>query len=142
MSEAQKDLLRQAQLRYIAEDPRWAAHRAKLAQAQRVPEQKARLSAAQLSYMAKDPRWPDHRARMQAAALEVTKLTVLPEEIDQAVELRSKGRNFEYIGEVLCGSDKLIRRELKARGISTGKVKADRRAKPSGQGHWRSFDPA
>lgn len=141
MSDAQKDRLRQAQLRYIAQDPRWEQHREKLARAQQDPDQKARLSAAQLSYMASDPRWPDHRARMQAAALEVTKLTLLPEEIDKVVELRGKGRNFEYIGEELCVSDRLIRRELKELGIPTGKIKSDRRAKPSSQGCWRCFDP-
>jgi hypothetical protein len=34
MSEAQRIKLREAQLRYIANDPRWPAHREKLAQAQ------------------------------------------------------------------------------------------------------------
>jgi hypothetical protein len=34
MSEAQRTKLREAQLRYIANDPRWPAHREKLAQAQ------------------------------------------------------------------------------------------------------------
>jgi hypothetical protein len=141
MSAAQKDLLRKAQLRYIAEDPRWAAHKEKLADAQRRPDQRERLSQAMISYMASDPRWPDHRTRMQAAALEVTKLTLLAEEIETVIELRRKGRNFEYIAEELCVSDRLIRRELKELGIPTGRIKADRRAKPSAQGPWRCFDP-
>jgi hypothetical protein len=34
MSEAQRIKLREAQLRYIAQDPRWAAHKKKLADAQ------------------------------------------------------------------------------------------------------------
>jgi hypothetical protein len=139
MSEAQKEKLRRAQLNYIQLDPRWGAHRAKLAAAQQDPDQRTRLSAAQLSYMASDPRWPAHRERMQEAALEATKLTLLPEEIVSAIELRRKGRNFEYIGEELRVSDKVIRREFRAQGISTARIKPDRRARP-GKGHWRCFD--
>jgi hypothetical protein len=52
--------------------------------------------------MANDPRWPDHESRFRQAALEVTRRTLLPEEIDQILELRRKGRTFEYLGEELC----------------------------------------
>ena len=140
-SEAQKEKLRQAQLRYINEDPRWAAHREKLSQAQRDPDQKVLHSSAQLAYMTHDARWPDHKARLAAAALEATRLTLSQEEIDKVIELRTKGRNFEYIGEELCVSEKIIRRELRARDIPTGRLPPRPKAK-RGKGRWRSFDPA
>lgn len=140
-SDAQKEKLRAAQLRYIAEDPRWAAHRKKLSEAQQKPDQRERLSTAQLAYMAHDQRWPTHRERMMQAALEATRLTLMPEEIQQVVELRAKGRNFEYIGEELCVSEKVIRRELRARDIPTGRLPPRPKAK-RGKGHWRSFDDA
>lgn len=139
ISDAQKAKLRAAQLRYIASDPRWASHREKLAKAKQEPQTRERLSKAQLAYMATDPRWPDHRARCQEAALEVTRITLLPQEIDAVMKMRSKGRNFEYIAEELCVSDKIIRRELKALGISTSRVPPRPKAK-CGKGHWRSFD--
>jgi hypothetical protein len=140
-SEAQKELLRRAQLHYIGSDPRWAAHRAKLSEAQKKPEQRQRLSTAQLTYMAQDPRWPAHEVRFRQAAKEVTRLTLSQEEIDQIAALRAKGRNFEYIAEVLCVSDKVIRRELRARDIRTGRLPPKRKAK-RGKGYWRSFDDA
>lgn len=76
---------------------------------------------------------------MQMAALEVTKLTLLSEEIDKAVELRRKGRNFEYVAETLCVSEKILRRELRALDIPTGRLPPRAKAK-RGKGHWRSFD--
>jgi hypothetical protein len=138
-SEAQKVLLRQKQLAYIAGDPRWAAHRAKLSAAQQKPDQRERLSTAQLAYMGRDPRWPAHRERMMQAAVETTRLTLSQEEIDQIAALRAKGRNFEYIAEVICVSDKVIRRELRARDIPTGRLPPRPKAK-RGRGYWRSFD--
>jgi hypothetical protein len=140
MSEAQRQKLSEAQRRYISSDPRWAAHRAKLAQAQQDPDRKAKHSEAQLAYMAQDPRWSDHQASWRAAAVEVTKLTLLPEEIKKAVELRRKGRTFEYIGEELCVSDRIIRREFRALDLPTGRVPRRSKAK-RGKEHWRSFDP-
>ena len=139
MSGEQKLKLREAQLRYIAQDPRWESHRAKLSEAQKKPEQRQRLSAAQLAYMAQDPRWPDHEARLRQAAVEVSRLTLLPEEIEKISALRRKGRNFEYISEILCVIGKVIRRELRARDIPTGRLPARPKAK-RGKGHWRSFD--
>jgi hypothetical protein len=138
-SAAQKEKLRQAQINYIQHDPRWAAHRAKIAAAQQKPEQREKLSAAVRSYIENDPRWPDHRARCQQAALEVTKLTLLPEELDTILAERKKGRTFEYIAELLCVSDKVIRRELRARDIPTGRVPSRPKAKRT-KGYWRSFD--
>lgn len=140
-SDAQKAKLREAQLNYIRHDPRWEFHRAKIAVAQRDPKQRATLSAAVKAYRDTDPRWPDHRVRLYAAAEATNKITLLPEEIEAVLAMRKKGRTFEYIGEELCVSDRVIRRELRARGIPTSKVKADRRAKPTAQGHWRCFDP-
>jgi hypothetical protein len=139
MSQQQREKLRQAQLRYTAQDPRWDQHRAKLADAQRKPEQRAKLSASQLAYMATE-KWPEHESRWRAAAVVVTKLTLLPEEIKKAVELRRKGRTFEYIGEELCVSDRIIRREFRALDLPTGRVPRRPKAK-RGKGHWRSFDP-
>ena len=138
MTQEQKDKLSKAQLAYIANDARWQEHRRKLAAAQRRPEQRARLSVTTKAYIDNDPRWPQHRARMMDAALEATRLTLLPEEIQRIVELRRKGRTFEYLAEEFCVSDKVIRRKLQAIGISTGRIK--RRRASRGKGYWRSFD--
>ena len=71
--------------------------------------------------------------------MEVSRLTLLPEEIEKISALRRKGRNFEYIGEELCVSDRVIRRELRARDIPTGRLPPRPKAK-RGKGPWRSFD--
>jgi hypothetical protein len=76
-----------------------------------------------------------------AAAKEVTRLTLSQEEIDQIAALRAKGRNFEYISETLCVSGKVIRRELRARDIPTGRLPPRPKAK-RGKGYWRSFEDA
>jgi hypothetical protein len=138
-SEAQKEKLRQAQLNYIQHDPRWAIHRKKLAAAQQKPDQRERLSTAQLAYMSNDPRWPDHRARMMKAAIETTRITLFPEEIETVVALREKGRNFEYVAEQICVSENVLRRELRALDIPTGRVKPRPKVQ-RGKGHWRCFD--
>lgn len=138
-SEEQKEKLRQAQLRYIQTDPRWEQHRTKLAEAQKKPEQRERQSLGQRNYMENDPRWPSHETRFRQAALDVNGITLYPEEIETVVAMRKKGRNFEYIAEQLCVGERVIRRELKALGISTAPVKPDKRAK-RGTGYWRSFD--
>ena len=139
MSEAQKQKLRAAQKAYIASDPRWTAHRQKLADAQRRPTQRARLSVTTKTYIDTDPRWPDHRARMQAAAQAAVRLTLIPQEIERIAELRRKGRTFEYLSEEFCVSEKVMRRELRESGIDTSRVKPDRRAR-KGPGFWRSFN--
>jgi hypothetical protein len=89
-------------------------------------------------YIDTDPRWPDHRTRMMDAALEATRLTLLPEEIERIVELRRKGRTFEYLSEEFCVSEKVIRRELKRAGFDTGRIK--RRLARRNAGFWRCFD--
>jgi hypothetical protein len=137
-SEAQRAKLRAAQLNYIANDQRWAEHRRKLAEAQQKPAQRERLSAAMKAYIDNDPRWPDHRTRMMEAATATVRLTLLPEEIEQIIELRNKGRTFEYLGEEFCVSDKIIRRELQAIGVSTSRI--PKRKAVRSQGYWRSFD--
>ena len=139
MSAEQRAKLSAAQKAYIENDPRWVEHRRKLAEAQKKADQRSKLSAAQLAYMANDPRWPDHESRFRQAALEVTRLTLLPEELERINAERKKGRTFEYLGEELCVSDKVIRRELKALGVSTSRIPPRPKAK-RGQGHWRSFD--
>jgi hypothetical protein len=137
-SAEQKAKLSEAQLAYIANDQRWAEHRRKLAEAQRRPEQRARLSAATKVYIDTDLRWPEHRTRMMTAAVEATRLRLLPEEIDRILDLRRKGRTFEYLSEEFCISEKIIRRELQAIGIPTGRIK--RRRATQSKGFWRCFD--
>ena len=137
-SAAQKEKLSKAQLAYIANDERWTEHRRKLSEAQRKPQQRTKLSVAMKAYIETDPRWPDHRARMMDAAVEATRLTLLPEEVERIVELRRRGRTFEYLSEEFCVSEKIIRRELQANGYSTERI-TRRRACRNG-GFWRSFD--
>ena len=55
------------------------------------------------------------------------------------VAMRKKGRTFSYIAEEIGIGRDVIRRELRAHGISTAPVKADRRAR-QGRGFWRCFD--
>jgi hypothetical protein len=139
MSANQRQKLSRAQKAYIENDPRWEAHRAKLAEAQQDPDQKSKHSASQLAYMAGDPRWPKHRARMMEAAAETTRITLFPEEVDKILEMRHKGRNFEYVSEELCVSTKVLRRELRALDIPNGRLKRRPRAQ-RGNGFWRCFD--
>ena len=141
MSEEQRAKLSAAQKRYVATDPRWPEHRQKLADTQGTPEQRVIHSETQHAYIDNDPRWPEHRARMQEAALEATRLTLLPEEVEKIIAERKKGRTFEYLAEELCVDAKVIRRELQSLGIHTGRILNERRAK-QGNGYWRSFDPA
>ena len=124
MSEAQKVKLREAQLRYIAQDSRWAAHR-------------ARLSQAMTEYTASDPRFPEHCR----AASERQRWKLFEEEITAAQNLLQRGRNFEYVSEILCVSTEVLRRELKANGVDTVPARSEKRAK-RGRGPWRSFEDA
>jgi hypothetical protein len=101
-------------------------------------EQRAKLSIAQRAYVANDPRWLEHRRKL-AAAQEVRRMTLFEEEVTAIVAMRKKGRTFSYIAEEIGIGRDLIRRELRALGISTAPVKADRRAR-RGRGFWRCFD--
>jgi hypothetical protein len=90
-------------------------------------EQRAKLSLAQrayVTYVAHDPRWSEHRRKL-AAAQEARRMTLFDNEVTAIVALRRKGRTFSYIAE--------------AQAITTGHIKADRRAR-RGQGFWRCFD--
>ncbi len=103
-------------------------------------EQRAKLSVAQRAYIANDPRWPEHRRRL-AAAQEARRMTLFDNEIAAIVAMRKRGRTFSYIAEEIGVCRDVIGRELRARGISTAPVKADRRAR-RGCGFWRCFDAA
>ena len=101
-------------------------------------EQRAKLSAAQKAYIANDPRWPVHRQKLADANV-ANRMTLFPNEIAAFVTMRKQGRTLSYICEEIGIDDCVVRRELRANGIPTGPLKADRRAK-RGKGPWRSFD--
>jgi hypothetical protein len=101
-------------------------------------EQRAKLSAAQKAYLAHDPRWPAHRRKL-AAAQEARRMTLMDNEVAAIVAMRRKGRTFAYIAEEIGVCYDVIGRELKALGITTARVKADRRTH-RGRGFWRCFD--
>ena len=142
MSEGQKEKLRQAQLNYVANDPRWEEHRQKLADAQQRPEQKAILSERTKAYIESDPRWPEHQARLlEANGTSMMRFTLLPEEVELLKTERAKGRTLSYLAEAFSISVDVLSREAKENGISTAAVQSDRRASRT-KGFWRSFDPA
>ena len=124
---------------YVANDPRWPEHRANLAAAQKKPEQRAKLSEKQKAYMERNPDWPEHHARIVAAGAAATRLTLLPEEVEKIIAERRKGRTMEYLSEELCVDPRVIRRGLKALGITVDRSKVGPRVQ-RGRGHWRSFD--
>ncbi len=66
-------------------------------------------------------------------------MTLFDNEVTAIVEMRKKGRTFDYIAEEIGICRDVITRELAALGHSTEGVKADRRAR-RGKGFWRSFD--
>jgi hypothetical protein len=101
-------------------------------------EQKAKLSEAQLAYIANDQRWAEHRRKL-AAAQEAKRMTLTEEEVTLVKQLRNKGRSFSYIQEEIGVCHDVIRREIQAHGIPTGRIKPNRRAR-QGKGFWRSFD--
>jgi len=101
-------------------------------------EQRAKLSATQRAYVANDPRWSAHRQKLADAQI-ARRMTLFPNEIEQVVQMRKKGRTFSYIAEEIGIDRDVLRREAHANGISTAPVRADRRAR-RGKGFWRSFD--
>ena len=101
-------------------------------------EQRTKLSLAQRAYVTHDPRWPEHRRKL-AAAQEARRMTLFDNEVAAIVALRRKGRTFSYIAEEIGVCREVIGRELRAQGIATGHIKADRRAR-RGRGFWRCFD--
>jgi hypothetical protein len=66
-------------------------------------------------------------------------MTLMENEVALIVQMRRKGRTFDYIAEEIGVCRDVIGRELTALGISTAPVKADRRAR-RGCGFWRCFD--
>jgi hypothetical protein len=100
--------------------------------------QRTKLSLAQCAYVDHDPRWPEHRRKL-AAAQEARRMTLFANEVAAIVTLRRKGRTFSYIAEEMGVCRDVIGCELRARGIATGHIKADRRAR-RGQGFRRCFD--
>ena len=90
-------------------------------------EQRAKLSLAQRAYVDHDPRWPEHRRKLAAAQL-AKRMTLFDNEVAAIVALRRKGRTFSYIAEEIGVCREVIGRELRALGIETGHIKADRRA--------------
>jgi hypothetical protein len=65
-------------------------------------------------------------------------MTLLPGEITAIAAMRKKGRTFSYIAEEIGIHDRVTRREFRANGFSTARIRPDSRAKP-GKGPWRSF---
>ena len=99
--------------------------------------QRAKLSATQKAYVASDPRWPAHRQRLvdRNAA---KRRTLFPDEIAAVLTMQKQRRTFAYICGKIGIGDRVLRREFRANGFSTDRVRPDCRAKP-GTGPWRSF---
>ena len=123
MSVEQRRKLSEAQKRYIATDPRWQAHRAKLAERMQEYTDSEYFEAQ-----------CENASRKQ-------RFKLFDEEASAARAMLSRGRNFEYVSETLCLSPEVLRRELKVLGISTAPAKPEKRAK-RGKGFWRSFEEA
>lgn len=160
----QKAKLSAAQLAYIAVDPRWTEHRRKLAAAQEArrmtlfPNEvtaiiEMREKGCSYRYISKkigiclevirrelaaNPQWIEHQ-RKSAVVQAAPRMTLLEHEVTAILEMRKKGRNFEYIAEEIGVCRDVIRRDLAALGITAERVKSDRRA-CQGKGFWRSFD--
>lgn len=160
----QKVKLSAAQLAYIAVDPRWTEHRRKLAAAQEArrmtlfPNEvtaiiEMREKGRSYAYTSKkigicldvirrelatDPQWIEHQHKL-AAVQTAPRMTLFENEVTAILQMRKKGRNFEYIAEEIGVCRDVITRELAALGIATERVKSDRRARRS-KGFWRSFD--
>jgi predicted DNA-binding protein (UPF0251 family) len=185
MSVEQRVKLRAAQKAYVANDPRWAAHRQKLADAQiknrrkltpdeietilamrkegwalsyvaeelgisrdtlrrelraagistaPVPlsaAQRAKLTAAQIAHRAAHP--------PKAAGVGHRRMTLFANEIEAVVAMRKQGRIFSYIAEEIGICEGVLRRELRANGISTARLSKKRHI-ARGKGAWRCFD--
>jgi len=66
-------------------------------------------------------------------------MTLMDNEVSMIVDMRKRGRTFSYISEEIGICRDVIVRELKALGIATARIKADKRAR-RGHGFWRCFD--
>ena len=158
MSAEQRAKLSAAQLAYIANDPRWAEHRRKLAAAQEARRMTLMDNeVAAIVAMRKEGRNFACIADKIGVCREVIgrelhvlgvptapikpdrRMTLMDNEVAAIVAMRKKGRNFEYIAAAIGVSRGVIGRALRALGLSTAPVKPDRRARRS-RGFWRCFD--
>lgn len=67
------------------------------------------------------------------------RMKLFENEVTAIVEMRKKGRTFEYIAEEIGVCRNVIKRELLSLGHSVERITPDRRAR-RGKGFWRSFD--
>jgi DNA-binding phage protein len=156
MSAEQRAKLSAAQNAYIANDPRWAEHRRKLAAAQEAKRMTLMENevAAIIEMRSKGMAFKEVSEKIgvcrEVIGRELTTLgiavdrgerrtTLMENELTAIMAMRNKGRTFSYIAQDIGVSESVIRRELTARGIPTVRIKSDRRARP-GRGFWRSFD--
>jgi DNA-binding phage protein len=157
MSVEQRVKLRAAQKAYVANDPRWAAHRQKLADAQ--IKNRRKLTPAEiettltmrkkgwaLSYVAKELGISRDTLRRELRANGIStagtrphRMTLFANEIEAVVAMRKKGRTFSYIAEEIGICEHVLRRELRANGISTAPLSKKRHI-TRGKGAWRCFD--
>jgi len=158
VSKEQRQKLSAAQRAYVANDPRWAEHRRKLAAAQEAKRVtlmenevaaiiEMRAKGRNFSYIADEIGVCRDVIGRELNALGIStapirpdrRMTLMENEVAAIVAMRKKGRSFEYIAEEIGVCRGVIKRELIALGISTAPVKADRRAR-RGRGFWRCFD--
>ena len=158
ISAEQSARLSAAQLAYIAHDPRRPEHQRKLAAVQ--DAKRKTLSSSEVETvlaLRKGHRTFRAIAREIGVCREVIRrefrargiepgrvnvnlpMTLFDNEGAAIFAMRKKGRTFSYISEEIGVCRQVIRRELVARGIQTGPLRPDRRAR-RGKGFWRSFD--
>ena len=149
MSAEQRAKLSAAQKGYIASDPRWPAHRQKLVDMAKrrtlLPHEIAAFLAMQrqgwtFKHIAQQIRINDSvlRRELRAKGVPTTpgekRMTLLPSEVTVILAMRKKGRTFSYIAEEIGIHDRVLRREFRANGFSTARIRPDSRAKPGGLG--------
>ena len=78
-------------------------------------ETRAKHALAQHAYMATDPRWASHYQKIKA-----TRFTLFEHEVRVIERLRLQRRSLLYISYEIGVCEKVLRRELKARGVDTG----------------------
>ena len=156
MSAGQRTKLSATQKAYVASDPRWPAHRQRLVDRNAAkrrtlfPDEIAAVLTMQkqrrtFAYICGKIGIGDRVLRRELRAHGVPaapsagkRMTLLPGEITAIMAMRKKGRTFSYIAEEIGIHDRVLRREFRANGFSTARIRPDCRAKP-GTGPWRSF---
>jgi len=163
ISAEQRVKLSAAQFAYMANDPRWTEHRRKLAVAQEARRMTLlenevaaivalRKEGETYAYISKKIGVCRDVITRELAALGIRdelanlgrgthRTTLLDNEVTAIMEMRKKGRTFEYIAAEIGVCRNMMTRELAALGHSTERVRSDRRVR-RGKGFWRSFDPA